>query len=181
MLISMQNMNFITQFVVEILQRQYILVILSTLGIPGEKQACLVKNDSINCDDHLHNTSISLLTFWRYCKDFANLLFWVLWACPAMISKNDSTNLQKTLIFIFTQKVIFITHLFLKILQRYCKLVILGPLGTLGHAHKTHQYQLVGSSNAYLQAKNQFDPSIFLKKLLFKESCNLIDQEHFGK
>ena len=43
--------------------------------------------------------------------------------------KNDSINLKKSLIFICWQKINFIpvlSFLFLEILQRYCKLVVLG-------------------------------------------------------
>ena len=38
--------------------------------------------------------------------------------------------------FIFTQKIIFIPPLFLEMLQRYDKFVILGTLGKHGHAHQ---------------------------------------------
>ena len=51
-----------------------------------------------------------------------------------MTSKN-TTSLLKTLMFIFMQK-IFIPHLFLEILQRYCKLVIMGILGMPGLPHQ---------------------------------------------
>ena len=45
------------------------------------------------------------------------LLFWVLWACLAMTSKDDTISLQKTLMFVFIQKFMLIHHFFLK----YCK------------------------------------------------------------
>ena len=73
------------------------------------------------------------------------------------------------------QKTIFVSHLFLKVLQRYCKLVILGTLDTPSHAH-----QLVGNS-VCLQANNQIDDSIFFRIIRFKESRNLIGQEHYGQ
>ena len=81
-----------------------------------------------------------LTSFLRYCKDIINLQFWVLWTCPAVTSKNDTISFWKTLIFIFMQKIIFISYLFLEILQRYnllfwILLVNLGTLGTPGHAH----------------------------------------------
>ena len=55
--------------------------------------------------------------FLRYCKNIVNLLFWVLWACLAMTSKKDTMTLHKTFMFIFMQKIVFIPHLFLEILQ----------------------------------------------------------------
>ena len=53
----------------------------------------------------------------EYCKDFAILLFCVIWACLAMSSKNDTISLQKTLMFIYMLKIMFILQLFLEILQ----------------------------------------------------------------
>ena len=38
--------------------------------------------------------------------------------------------------FIFMQKIIFISPLFLEMLQRYSKHVILGTLGMNGHVHQ---------------------------------------------
>ena len=84
--------------------------------------------------------STSFLPFLRYCKDITNLSFWVLWTCLAMTSKNNTTSLEKTLMFIFMQN-IFIPHLF-EILQGYCKLVILDILCKLGHAHQNNSTNL---------------------------------------
>ena len=50
---------------------------------------------------------------------FSDFALWVLWEYLAMTSKSDATSLQKTLMFIFMQKIIFIPHLYLDILQRY--------------------------------------------------------------
>ena len=57
--------------------------------------------------------------------------------------------------FIFMQKTIFTPHLFLEILRKYCKLVILGILN-----------ELVENSDVYLQTKAQLDLSFFLQILL---------------
>ena len=100
-------------------------------------------------------SSSYLPSFLWFCKDIANLLFWVLWACLAMASKNNGINLLKTLMFIFMQKIKFTPHLFLEILLRYCKLVILGTLGMAHHPHQNQWYQLEGNFNIYLHAKNQ--------------------------
>ena len=49
------------------------------------------------------------------------------------------------------------------------------------HTHQKQYQQLVGNFNVYLQTKNQINSSILLEILHFKESCNLIGQEHFGR
>ena len=135
--ISMQNINFITQFFLEILQRHCILVILSTLGMAGHTHKKWQYRFMENCDGHLHKKSTSYLTsFLRYCRDFANLSFWVIWAGLAVTSKNDITSFQKTLMFVFMEKITSIPPLFLEILQTYCKLVILDTLDTSGHTHQ---------------------------------------------
>ena len=54
--------------------------------------------------------------------------------------------------FIRWQKFNFILHIFLEILQRCCKLVVLGTLGV---------YQFVENFNVYLQARNQLHPPWF--------------------
>ena len=45
----------------------------------------------------LQKPTLSLTSFSRYCKDFANLLFRVLWARLAIFTNIDSINLQKGL------------------------------------------------------------------------------------
>ena len=70
-------------------------------------------------------------------------------------TQNDSSNLKKPLTFICRQKTNFILHVFLDILQRCYKLVVLGTLGMPGHAHPNWYYQLVENFRVYLQAKNQ--------------------------
>ena len=62
---------------------------------------------------------------------------------------------------IYMQKVNFITHFFLKILQRNSKLVILGNLGMPGHTHLKWEYEFEEIFDAYLQAKNQLHSSCF--------------------
>ena len=49
----------------------------------------------------------------------------------------------------------FILQIFLELLQRYCKLVILDTLGMPGYAH------LVENLCVYLYTKNQLHPSCF--------------------
>ena len=75
------KINFITHFVLKILQRNSRLVIFGNLRMPG----------------HIHfkwrnfwrlsaaKKSNSFFTFsLRYCKDIANLLFLLIWACLAL-------------------------------------------------------------------------------------------------
>ena len=74
----------------------------------------------------LHRKSTSSLTsFLRYCKDFANLLFWVVCAGPVMSTKINDINLQDSLMFILMQKIYFTLPLFYEILQRYYKFATL--------------------------------------------------------
>ena len=55
-------------------------------------------------------------------------------------------------------------------------------MGIPDHTHQKQYRLLVGNSDAYLHAKNQFDMSFFffLEILHFKESFNLIRQKYFG-
>ena len=71
------------------------------------------------------------------------------------------------------QKISFITHLFLKILQRNSKLVILVNLGMPGHIHLKWWYQFEEIFDAYLQVKKS--ASFFLFSLrYFKNIANLL-------
>ena len=136
------------------------------------------------CLSACKKSTSSLTPFTRYCKDIANFLFWEFGECLSIpiknhfinlketfmlicmqkinfslppswdISKNDSINLKKPLLFIYRQKIDFILHVFLDILQGYCKLVILGNLGMVGYAHPKWYYQFVENFGIYLQAKN---------------------------
>ena len=53
------------------------------------------------------------------------------------------------------QKINFILHVFLEILERYCKIIILGTLGIPGYAHSKWYYQFVKNFHVYLQVENQ--------------------------
>ena len=76
----------------------------------------------------LHNSICS----WYIAK----LLYLSILGMPChALQKNGSINLQKILILICT-KFNFISHFFLEIPQRFCKLVILGNLDMPGHAHQ---------------------------------------------
>ena len=60
--------------------------------------------------------------------------------------------------FVCRQKIKFILHVFLDILQRYCKLIVLGTLGMPGNRNPKQYCQLQENFRVYLQAKNPFDP-----------------------
>ena len=74
---------------------------------------------------------------------------------------NDSINLKKSLMFICKQKTNFILSIFLEILQRYCKFVILGTLHKPAYTHLKWYQHLVENFRIYLQAKEQLHPPCF--------------------
>ena len=85
------------------------------------------------CLSTCKKSTSSLTSFLRYCEDNANLLFWELWESSTIPIKNHSINLWETFMLICMQQINFITHFFLKILQRNSKLVILGNSGMSRH------------------------------------------------
>ena len=70
--------------------------------------------------------------------------------------------MKKPLTFIHRQKINFILYVFLEILQRCCKLVVLGTLGIPGYVHPNWYYQLV-ETFVFISAgkKNQIHPPCF--------------------
>ena len=78
------------------------------------------------------------------------------------------------MLLIFKQKIIFIPALFLEILQRYYKLIILGTLGKLGHVHQKQWHQTVENFYVYPQNKKiTWSFNVFLQILHFTGSYNL--------
>ena len=59
------------------------------------------------------------------------------------------------------EKINFIFHVLLEILQRYGKIVILGTLGMPGYPNPKWFYQLVDNFCVYLWAKYQLHPPCF--------------------
>ena len=117
-------------------------------------------------------------SFLIYCKEKANLLFWVIGAFLATQTLNDWINLKKSLMFICRQKINFIFHNCLQILQRHSKLFILRPFDMPGYAHLKLSYQLVKNFRVYLQAKNDFNPPRFSGE--FRKICKLLILSTFG-
>ena len=69
------------------------------------------------CLSAYKNSTASLNTFLRYCKDIVNLLYWELWKCLAILIKNHNINLLETFMLFFINKINFITHFFLTIVS----------------------------------------------------------------
>ena len=67
---------------------------------------------------------------------------------------------KKTSTFITRQKINFILHDFLEILQKYCKLVVLSTLGMSGGAHSKWYYRL--AENLWLSAGKNSTSSLML-------------------
>ena len=120
MLICMQKINFITNFFLQILQKNSKLAIL---GMPGHTHLKCQQQYEETLDIYPQATgkrSTSSFTLsLRYYKDVVNLLFWVLWVCQARHTEIVTIKLWKTSAFICRQKTNFIPQAFLKILQRY--------------------------------------------------------------
>ena len=169
MSITMQTINFITQFFLEILRRHCILIILSTLGMSGhthqKRQDQFIDNwDAIYTKNNLH-PSLSL----RYCKDFANLLFWVIWA-GLVIPKINGINLWDSLMFIWMQKINFRPHFFSETLQT-CYFGYFGdewlwPVKTLPTCRELW---------CYLRAKNHIFPASISSNII-----NILQTYYFG-
>ena len=89
----------------EILTRYYKIVIQSTFRMT---------------DVYLHakKSTSSLTSFFLYWKDIANMLFWEFWECLTIPIKNHGINFEHAFMFVCMQKINFLTHFFLKILQR---------------------------------------------------------------
>ena len=82
----------------------------------------------ISCLFASKKSTSSFIYFLQYCREMANLLFWSVCTCLVTHLKWQH-HFEETLRFIRRQKLNFILHIFFAILQRYCKLVVLGTLG----------------------------------------------------
>ena len=133
-----------------------------SLTIPSKIIVSVCKK--LSCLSACKKSTSSLASFLRYCKEIANLLFWVISACLATHTENDSINLKKSLMFTCKQKINFILPVFLEILQRYCKLVVLGTFNKPGYTHLKY-YHLVENFRIYLQAKETLQSHDFLKDM----------------
>ena len=73
--------------------------------------------------------------------------------------------MKKPLTFICRQKIKLILHIFLEILQRYCKLAVLGTLGVPGYVNPKWYYQLKENFRVYCRQNIKFTPPPFLEIL----------------
>ena len=142
------------------------LAILGTIGM----LTIPIKNHSINLFETFMLTCMLKTNFitdslLRYCKEIANLLFWVIWACLATPLKWQYQFEGTFDIYQQTKKSFSSFMFFLEILQQYCKFVILGTLGIPGHVPPKWYYQLVEKLCAYLEVKSQLHPPLFLEIL----------------
>ena len=117
----MQKINFLTHFFLKILQRNSKLVAFLNLGMPGPTHLKWWYQFEETFDVYLQDkkSTSSFMLSLRYCNDITNVLFFVLWAWLATHTQSDTINLKRTFVFISRQKVNFILHVFLEILQRY--------------------------------------------------------------
>ena len=104
------------------------------------------------CLSACKKSTSSLTFFLRYCKDFANLLFWKPWKSLTIPIKNHSINLQETFILICMQQINFIIHFF----WRYCKEIANLLFWVIWTCPTTPKYQFEKIFDVYLQAKDQF-------------------------
>ena len=119
-----------------------------TLSVPGHFHKKWQYQFIENCDNHLHKKSTLSLTFiLRYCKDFADLIFWVIWTCPQrlMVSTHRIVQCLST-----CKKSREGRAFFFEILWRYYKLAILGTLGIPGSDQANRYYQYAENSDVYL-------------------------------
>ena len=125
----------------------------------------LHQNHSINLSKFSYvpackKSTLSFTSFLRYCREIANFLFWVIWACLATHIKNDSITLKKRLTIISREKS---TPSFTFSLK-YCKDIIKLLSWVLWACLVMHtQSDTINLKNfcVYLQVKNQFHSPCF--------------------
>ena len=91
------------------------------------------------------------------------------WPCPPKLMVSTC---RKIWCLSAWQKKKIIPHIFLEMLQRYCKLVILRTLEMPGYGQKKRWYQLVESFDIYFHTKIKFMPHLSFEILL--RYCKLI-------
>ena len=91
----------------------------------------------------------------HFFHNFANLLFWVLWA---WLTTSTYQSLGQVDVYLHA-KIDFISPFFLNILQKYYKFGMLGTLGILGYDHQKWWSYCLENFDVYLHGKNEFYPS----------------------
>ena len=119
MLNCMQNINFITHFFLKILQRNNELAILGNLAILGLTTLYCInlkKPLMFICCQKIDFILVFLEILQRYRKIVILGTLGMPWLC---VSKVVISICRKTFLFISWQKINFISHIFLEILQRH--------------------------------------------------------------
>ena len=100
------------------------------LDLPPHQKIIPSTCRKLSCLSVCKKSTSSLTFFLKYCKEIADLLFWIIWACLATHTYNDSINLKKPLTFICRQKINFTLHVFIEI----AKILQTCYFGCFGHA-----------------------------------------------
>ena len=96
------------------------------------------------------DSTSSLTSFLKYCKDITNLLFWELWECLTIpIKIIISICSMLSCLSACKKSTSSLIYFFLTILQRNSKLIILINLGMLGHTHLKWQYNVEETIDVY--------------------------------
>ena len=110
----------------------------------------------------------------RHHKHFANLLFWVIWASLAMLTKiNRITLVEMFDVYLHTKNQLHPPLLF-EMLQGYYKVAILGTWGIPINGKYIWYCQLVENFGVYLHTKKHIYPSPFFFLKYYKEVANLL-------
>ena len=105
-------------------------------------------------------------------------MFWILWACLAKQAQRDTINLYKTFVFICRQKMNFIPHALLEILQRHANFLFWILWACLVAHTQNDSINLYKTLMFIGMKKTHFIIHLFLEILHFKESCNFIRLQH---
>ena len=109
--------------------------LLKTLMFPCMQKICLLA-ENLDVYQHAKNQLHHLLISWDIGKILHSCYFeYFRHAQLHPSDMNDSTNFMKTLKFI-SAKINSISYFFLKILQRFWKLIISSTLGKTSHIHQ---------------------------------------------
>ena len=125
-------------------------------------------------DDKVH----SWLLFWDIVK-ILQTFYWVLWEWLIVPINDDSIALEETLmpkvlkstcsqlwcLSAYQKLTSSLTFFFGEILQRHCKLAILGTLGMLCHTHENHSIDLWPVFMLIYMQKNNFIIYFYLETL----------------
>ena len=124
--------------ILEILQRFWKPINLGTLGMTGHgcvnwyHQLVGKFHVYLHAKNQIYPSPLSW-SIAKYCKLWVIVILGA-FVRLAMTTKNDDINFQETLMFIFLQIIKFIPYLFLEILPRHRKHVILSTSEMSGHA-----------------------------------------------